>query len=252
MRAFALVLVASTVWAQNPQGHALYPTVTAVVNGASFQPGIVSGSWATIIGTDLAMTTRGWLPSDFVNGALPPSLSNTGVIINGKPAFVSYVSPTQVNALVPDDTALGNVTVLVTTEFITSGVAFANKIAYAPALFTVTTKYPAAAHNSDGTLCGPTSPAHPGEVIQLFGTGFGATNPAIPTGYLFNTPEPVAQPVAATVGGVPANVAGYLIYPGVYQLNVTMPALPDGDAAVSVTIGGVSSQIGLALTVANL
>jgi uncharacterized protein (TIGR03437 family) len=253
------VSMAQAQTAATPQGHALYPTVTAVVNGASFQPGIVSGSWATIVGTDLANTTRGWTASDFVNGALPPSLSDTGVVINGKQAFVSFVSPTQVNVLVPDDASLGNVTILVTTQFISSGVAFANKVAYAPALFTFTAKYPAAAHNADGSYCGPanllpgvtTTPAYPGEVIQLFGTGFGPTNPLIPTGMLFTKPEPVAQTVTATVGGVPANVAGYLIFPGVYQLNLTVPALPDGDAAVSIMIGGVSSQSGLMLSIAN-
>lgn len=259
---WGLLLVVSAVQAQTqqtPQGHALYPMVTAVVNGASFQPGIVSGSWATIVGTDLANTTRGWTSSDFVNGVLPPNLSDTGVVIDGRQAFVSFVSPTQVNVLVPDDVSLGNVTVLVTTQFISSGVAFANKVAYAPALFTFTAKYPVAAHNADGSYCGPanllpgvtTTPAHPGEVVQLFGTGFGPTNPVIPTGVLFSTPEPVAQTVTATLGGVPANAAGYLIFPGVYQVNLTIPALPDGDAAVSIVIAGVSTQSGLALSVAN-
>ena len=238
---------------------ALFPNVTAVVNGASFQPGVVSGSWATILGTDLANTTRSWTAADFVNGNLPPNLSYTGAVVNGKAAFVSYVSPTQVNVLIPDDPSVGTVTVLVTTEFITSNIAFANKLAVSPALFTFTPRYPAAAHNSDGSYCGPanllpnvaTTPAHPGEVIQLFGAGLGATNPPIPTGMLFTTPEPLAQPITATVGGVPANVAGYLIYPGVYQLNLTVPALPDGDAPVSISMGSISSQSGLMLSIAR-
>jgi uncharacterized protein (TIGR03437 family) len=88
-------------------------------------------------------------------------------------------------------------------------------------------------------------------VIQLYGTGFGPSNPAIATGIVFATPEPLAQPVTATVGGVPAQVAGYLVAPGVYQLNVTIPALPDGDAAISITIAGVSTQSGLALNISN-
>lgn len=251
----ALACLAQTRPETGPK--ALFPNVTAVVNGASFQPGIVSGSWATILGTDLANTTRSWSASDFVNGNLPPSLSYTGAVVNGKAAFVSYVSPTQVNVLIPDDPSVGTVTVLVTTEFITSNIAFANKLAVSPALFTFTTRYPVAAHNSDGSYCGPanllpnvtTTPAHPGEVIQLFGTGFGPTNPPIPTGMLFTTPAQIAQPVTATVGGVPANVAGYLIYPGVYQLNLTVPTLADGDAPVSISMAGMSSQSSLMLAI---
>ena len=236
---------------------ALLPNITAVVNAASFQPGIVSGSWATIIGTDLASTTRPWTDIDFANGNLPPNLSSTGVVIAGRAGFVSYVSPTQVNVLIPDDPGLGMVTVLVTTAFTTSNIAFVNKVALAPALFTFTSKYPVAAHNSDGSYAGPgsslpgpsTTPARPAEVIQLFGTGFGPTNPAIPTGILFTTPAPLAQNVTATVGGVRAKVAGYLISPGVYQLNLTVPDLSDGDAPISITMGGNSTQAGLMLTI---
>lgn len=241
----------------NPKPAALFPNITAVVNGASFQPGIVSGSWATILGTDLATTTRSWDASDFVNGNLPPNLSSTGVVISGKAAFVGYISPTQINVLIPDDPGLGMVTVLVTESFNSSNIVFASKVAVAPALFTFTSKYPVAAHNSDGSFAGPvnllpgakTTPAHPGEVIQLFGTGFGPTNPVIPTGVLFSTPAPVAQEVTATVGGVPAKVVGYLIYPGVYQLNLTVPELPDGDVVLSVAMGSISTQAGLMLSI---
>jgi uncharacterized protein (TIGR03437 family) len=261
-RFFLLPVAACLCLAQTPtetQPKAVFPVITAVVNGASFQPGIVSGSWISILGTDLATTTRSWTAADFVNGQLPTALSYTGVVINGKAAYVGYISPTQVNALVADDPGLGNVTVIVTEEFNTSNIAFANKVALAPALFTFSSKYPVAAHNSDGSYAAPanlipgvvSSPAYPGEVIQLFGTGFGATQPAIPTGMLFATPEPLAQAVNATVGGVPAKVQGYLIYPGVYQLNLTVPALADGDAPISITMGSNSTQAGLLLPIAN-
>jgi uncharacterized protein (TIGR03437 family) len=242
-----------------PKPKALFPVITAVVNGASFKPGIVSGSWASILGMDLATTTRSWNASDFVNGNLPKSLSSTGVIINGKAAYVSYISPTQINALIADDPGLGMVTVLVTEEFNSSNVAFAAKVPLAPALFTFTSTYPVAAHNSDGTYAAPpdllpgviTTSAHPNEVIQLFGTGFGPTNPVVPTGILFTTPAPLAQPVTATVGGVPAKIDAYLIAPGVYQLNLTVPDLAVGDADLSITMGSNSTQAGLLLPIAK-
>jgi uncharacterized protein (TIGR03437 family) len=253
---FPLLLL---LWLGQSQPKALFPNVTAVVNGASFQPGIVSGSWATILGTDLANGTRSWSASDFLNGALPPNLNSTGATVNGRTTYVGYVSPTQVNVLIPDDPGLGMVTVQITTAFINSNIVFANKVALAPALFTFTSQYPVAAHNSDGSYAGApnllpgvtTTPAHPGEVIQLFGTGFGPTNPVIPTGMLFTTPAPLAQTVSATLGGVSTNVQGYLIDPGVYQLNLTVPSLPDGDASLSITMGSTSTQTGLMLPILN-
>src|SRR5215472_7627736 len=114
---------------------ATIPSIVAVVNGASFQPGIVSGSWATVLGTGLSNTTRSWTAADFVNGALPPELDYVSVTVNGRPAFVGYVSPTQINFLVPDDPTLGTTTVQAAGQLLQSNIFITNKVAYAPALF---------------------------------------------------------------------------------------------------------------------
>lgn len=97
----------------------------------------------------------------------------------------------------------------------------ADKVALSPALFLFTSTYSAAVH-ADGTYVEPpqliagatTTPAKPNEVILLFGTRFGAANPVIPTGFPFTTPAPLAQPVTATVGTMPADVQAFLISPG--------------------------------------
>jgi len=95
-----------------------------------------------------------------------------------------------------------------------------------------------------------TQPAQPGETILLYGTGFGPTSPALPTAQLVTTPAVLANSVQVTIGGVTAAVvyAG-LVEPGLYQLNVTVPTLSNGDAPVVATIGGVSSQTGVSVTV---
>jgi uncharacterized protein (TIGR03437 family) len=203
---------------------------------------MVSGSWATIIGTELATTTQAWSAGDFLNGKLPPSLASTGVVINGKQAFVSYVSYYQINALVPDDATTGPVTVIVTEAFTTSNIFITSKAALAPALFT-----------TDGThaVTYPAGPAKPGDVVMLFGTGFGATSPAIPTGFLFDTPARVAQAVTATVGGVDARVEVWLTFPGVYQVNLTVPDVPGGDHALEMRMGSSASQTGLLLPISR-
>src|SRR5215472_18440033 len=71
-------------------------TASGVVNGASFAPGVVANSLATIQGTNLASVTDTWNNS-LANGQLPTSLDGVTVLFNGKPAYLTYVSPTQIN-----------------------------------------------------------------------------------------------------------------------------------------------------------
>src|SRR5258708_18052232 len=85
--------------------------INSVVNGASFRPGIASATWITIFGTNLSQTTRLWTNSDFVSDNLPTQLDSVTATLNGSPAYVSCVSPTQGNVLVPHDGTVGQVQV---------------------------------------------------------------------------------------------------------------------------------------------
>jgi len=229
------------------------PTITGVVDGAGYGPRISSGGWATIVGSNLSTTTATVSPS---GTSLPVGFSGVSVSIDGKPAFVYYVSPTQINCIVPDDTTTGGVNVQVNTPIGASNVVIADKEDFAPSLFVFTSTYPAAVH-ANGTFLGPpnilsgatTAPARAGETILLFGTGFGPSNPAIPAGQLATNDAQPAQMVTATVGGVPAQVQGYLIGPGQYQFNLTVPTLPPGDAPVQLTVVNQTTQSGLLLTI---
>ena len=81
--------------------------------------GHMPGSWVTIQGTKLANSSRTWRTSEIVNGKLPTQLDGVSVQINGKPAYVEYISPTQINVQEPSDTALGPVNVQVTNNSVT-------------------------------------------------------------------------------------------------------------------------------------
>lgn len=233
-----------------------------VVNGASFRAGISAGSWITITGSNLASTTRIWGASDFVQGKLPTSLDNTRVTVNGKAAAVYYISPTQINAQAPDDTATGNVNVVVATPGGESTPVAAALQRFAPAffMFDPSNRRYLAATLSGGQLVGPaalfganatTRPARPGEIVILYGTGFGPTTPAVPAGEVFSGAAPLSTAPTIRIGGVAADVAfAGLSAAGLYQFNVTVPAtLADGDHAVVATIGGVESQAGTFLAV---
>jgi uncharacterized protein (TIGR03437 family) len=195
---------------------AIRPTIASggVVNGASFLPGIAPGTWITISGSNLSGTSRTWSGSDFSGSNLPTQLDGVGVSVNGKAAYVYFISPTQLNVLSPDDATQGPVPVLVTTAQVKSNVVNAVAAALSPALFTFSQqggRYVAAVR-ADGLYLAPpnlisglvTVPAKPGDTILLFGTGFGPTIPPSAIGQLID-PAPLANQVTVRIGGVAAN-----------------------------------------------
>ncbi|MCX6631958.1 MAG: IPT/TIG domain-containing protein, partial [Candidatus Solibacter sp.] len=178
--------IGSTLFGQSPAG----PRITGISNGASGAPAIASGSWVSIYGTGLSATTRPWQASDFSGTNLPTTLENVSVQINGKRAAIAYVSPGQLNVQAPTETATGPVQVQVTNV---SGTATGTATLqnYAPGFFTIQAKYAAARHNADAVYVAPAGflgsattsrPAQPGEILQIYATGFGPTAPSVPAG----------------------------------------------------------------------
>jgi uncharacterized protein (TIGR03437 family) len=239
----------------------LQSTIKGVSNTATGGSGIESGSWVSIYGTELSVTTRSWQISDFLGNALPLSLDGVSVTINGRSAAVSYISPGQVNVQAPDDSATGPVEVILRNAS-TSTTSATILQRYAPGFFTFQGKYVAAVH-SDGAYVAPAGflgnstasrPAKPGEVLMLFGTGFGPTAPSVPAGQVFFGAAPLADAsqLHIRIAGAPAEVqfAG-VVAAGEYQLNVVVPVLPDGDQSVVADIGGIISQPGLLIPIKN-
>jgi len=238
------------------------PSITSVSNCASGAAAIESGSWVSIYGTGLSATTRPWQASDFIGSALPTTIDNVTVLIDGKKAAIAYVSPTQLNVQAPADTASGTVPVQVNNA---AGTAVGTAILqnYSPALFTLLGKYAAARHNSDSVVVAPAGflgssvtsrPAQPGELIQIYATGLGPTTPTVPAGQLVATAAPLSDitQLHVTIGGAAATVqyAG-IVWPGEYQINAVVPQLVDGDQPILAAIGGASSQSGISLPIKN-
>jgi len=228
--------------------------VTQVTDAAGYNSAIAPGEWVSIFGTAFNTSPRGWTAADFVNGELPTSLGGISVTIDGHPAYISYVGPGQINALMPADATLGIVPVEVTT---TQGQSYPGSVMLqrlAPELFTWAADgitYAAAEH-ADYSRVGssPARPAAVGETIMLYGTGFGPTSPAIPMSRASFPPAELTTKVNVTIGGVAATVqwAG-LIAPGLYQLNVQVPAVAAGDQTVMVSAAGFQGAAGVYITV---
>jgi N-acetylneuraminic acid mutarotase len=95
------------------------PAISAggVVSASAFGgfASVSPGSWIEIYGSNLATNTRSWAGADFNGVNAPTSLDGTTVTIGGKSAFIDYISPGQINALVSSDTPTGAQQVVVTT-----------------------------------------------------------------------------------------------------------------------------------------
>lgn len=242
-----------------PPPPTLLPSIGAVTNSASGQPGAASEAELSIYGTNFAAAGSASLPWSgwIVDGNLPTSLQGVSVSIGGQAAFISNVGPGQINVVAPALPS-GPVQVVVTTAAGSSHPFTIAAPAVQPAFFTwgsyvVATHldYTPAAKN--GTFDTPSVPAQPGETILLWGTGFGGTSPAVPIGQEVPAGVYSVSGVTLKVGQLAANVVGTFLSPGlagVYQVAIQVPAsLANGDYPVVATLKGVESPAAVNLTV---
>jgi uncharacterized protein (TIGR03437 family) len=207
---------------------------------------VAPGSWIEIYGTRLAASTRKWTAADFVGSQAPTSLNGTKVKIGGVDAFLSYVSSTQVNALIPFHVSAGAQELTVTTAAGTSApytitVNTTQPGLYAPALFKIGGRQYAGALSADGaefvfpsgSVPGTASRrARPGETIVLYGVGFGQVAPTADVGQVVQQGNTLATPIEIFFGGTRAMVSYQGLVPGtvgLYQFNVVVPGTIAGD-----------------------
>jgi uncharacterized protein (TIGR03437 family) len=239
-----------------------------VVTAGTSSTVIEAGSWVAIYGTNLAPTSRTWTDAEIVNGNLPTSLSGVSVTIDGKAAYVYYISPTQINVQAPNDTATGQVSVVVKTSAGSSAAATATMASVSPAFFTLDGRYVAGVIPSISgvylpntpysyDLVGPagkfpysTRPVKRGELVELYMTGFGPCKQPVPAGLVIGGANPTIYPVSLSIGGVAVNATAYVVGAGLYQMNVTIPAtVASGDNVLQAIVNGVQTQLGVAISV---
>jgi uncharacterized protein (TIGR03437 family) len=198
-----------------------------------------------------------WQGSDFVGNMMPTKLDTVSATVNGKPAFVYYISPLQVNILTPPDALSGPAQVQVTSHGVTSAAFTVPTQSLSPSFFVFNGGPYVIATHVDGSLIGPatlypgaSTPAKPGETIVLYANGFGSTNVLVQSGSVSQSGMLSPLPVVK-IGGVATTVqfAG-LVAPGEFQFNVTIPAsLSNGDQTIAATYGGASTQSGTLITI---
>jgi adhesin/invasin len=227
----------------------------AIVNAASFQPGlpVSPGALITIFGSGLASSTA---PTTGL--PLPTTLGGAQVTLAGQPLPLLYASDGQLNAQVPSALPLNGQPPQI--QVIRSNVpSVPDTVAVAaavPAVFTTsqTGTGQGAITDVNAVLKDANSPATAGSVIVIYCTGLGQVSPAVPDGQpASSSPLSVTvNPVSVTVGGVSAQVLFAGLAPGfagLYQVNAVMPSgIPTGNAAVILTVAGqVSPPVTIAV-----
>jgi uncharacterized protein (TIGR03437 family) len=196
---------------------------------------------------------------DFVNNKMPTQLDQVSATVNGKSAYVYYISPTQINVLTPPDALSGAVQVVVTNNGALSGSYSAQAQSLSPSFFLFNGGPYVAATHVGGALLGPTTlypglttPAQPNEIVVLYANGFGATNVPVQSGSVTQSGTLSPLPVVK-IGGITALVqfAG-LVAPGEFQFNVVVPAsTPNGDQQITATYSGLTTQAGTLINIQN-
>ena len=250
LRVACIWLAAVASWAQVPS---IAPggVVPLYSSATTIQP----GSWISIFGQNLATSAVTW------NGDFPTTLGDVVVTIDGKPGYLWYVSPGQINLQTPDDTARGSVSVVVRTPLGTAtstvtlgevGPSFSILDGKHVAGIILRSDRSGAYGGGTYDILGPgiglafsTVPAKPGDTVELFGVGFGATAPAVSAGRLFSGAAATVNPVQISINGIPVTplFAG-LSSAGLYQFTLTIPPnAGSGDVPVVATVNGVSTPL---------
>ena len=201
-------------------------------------------------------------------------LAETCLEIGGKRAPLFLVAPNQINAQTPHDLMPGQTQAAVVRDcgagsgLRGEAVTVATE-AVSPAFFNALSnpdgRNPVVAlHGGGPDLVGAPgllpgaefTPAVPGELVTLFGTGFGAVEPPLESGQIPGAVATLANAVAFTVGGIavpPEDVLYAGASPccaGLYQFTLRVPPdVPNGDAAVMATVSGISTPQGPFITV---
>jgi uncharacterized protein (TIGR03437 family) len=243
-----------------PPGFPAYCEKT-VVNSADSLPGpLAPNTIATVYGKNLSAVTASLTAADLsASGELPTRLPGTDahVLVGGVEANPYYISPTQINFLVPPNFLPGKTTFTVVSQGLAGPLLTLQLQTTSPAFFLLNAQTVVATH-ADFSVITTTNPALPGEIVILYATGLGLTSPPAEPGQLPTTAAPLVSgsDFQILLDGQPAPAEDLLysgvapFYAGLYQINLQLPAATGQNPEIRISCGGQMSPAQIYLTVA--
>lgn len=255
--AVAVVVSASAAMAQPPAY-----TAASVVNASDYSAGpFAPGSLITIFGTNLAFGAAGLTAENTSGATLPFTLGNVRVVIDNTSAPLLYVSPTQINVMIPPDEIAGAVPLQVVRQTVPGPVVSISLVSAAPALFVSTERFALAQdYNTNYAISTANAPAQPGDLMILYATGLGGTQPLPLSGEIPQT--------AALINGFASGILKVMLngnaidpkliayagltpkYAGLYQINFYVPTESPPNPLIRVAMGQQMSAGNVMLPVA--
>ena len=245
-------LAVAPLFADGPVPGVPYYTADTITNSAA----AVAGSYApntfvTISGQNLAYVTRAITTADIAANTLPTALGGTGVrvLINALPAYLWYVSPTQVYLLIPSLLTPGSATIQLEVNGVAGPEVQILLSATAPGLFLYPDGMTVIAQHVDYSLVTADAPAHAGELVILYAGGLGQTSPVVPSGQI---PQVAAQikdksSFKVWLNGVAVD-SSRIEYVGItpttaglYQINLRLPDGVPPNPEIRISTGDVLS-----------
>ncbi|HET8546859.1 MAG TPA: hypothetical protein VFL57_02595 [Bryobacteraceae bacterium] len=248
----AFIGAALPVWAAAPNYSA-----SSVVNAASNVAGPVApNTIVSLYGTDLSWNTRSVRAEDVSSGLLPTYIPGGGVsvYVNNLPAGLYYVSPTQVNFLVPAAATPGRVRLAVARDGVRGPEVEITLGEVAPALFQLDPDF-VVATRADGSAIGRENPARAGEIVTLYANGLGPLVPPLRERAIAEAAAPIARMAdfRIALNGVEVAASAVLYagaapgFAGLYQINVELPTMTRENPEIRIGFGPQLSREGVRL-----
>jgi uncharacterized protein (TIGR03437 family) len=229
-------LTVPVMYVAGTQTTGVFNEISGVANPASHKPTASPGQLLEVYGRALSNSTN---LLSLTTNVLPQTADGVSATVNGYPANLLYISPTQVNIQIPYEVGAGPAVIGINNNGLIAGFSI-QVVPASPGIF----------GDSTGNVV-PAATVAPGGTGILFFTGAGDVTPQIFSGFapaattpLASLPAPLS-PVSVTVGGAPAFVQ-FLGIPaglvGVVQLNFVVPSsVAAGPQPVVVTVNGIAS-----------
>jgi uncharacterized protein (TIGR03437 family) len=219
-------------------------TAAGVVNAATNQPVLAPYSICSVYGTELYLDGTAWASG---RTEVPTSLDGVTIKIGTTPAGVVYVSANQINFLIPNTLTPGSYSMRVMRDSLSSTAVPIVIQETAPGIFTAT--------HADGSSVTANAPARPGEIIIVYATGFGRTQPDPADRALAVKAAPIIHltDLQVLLDGTAIDPS-FVLYAGLtpgnaglYQVNLRLPDTVAANPEFRVRVAGVLSPEGVRL-----
>lgn len=240
----ALALAAIPLSAQDPNYSAASIVNAATQTAETLAPNTI----ATIYGTNLSWTTHALTGFDLNGGTLPNSLDGVSVYVNGILSSLFYVSPGQINFLIPYDIVASTGTVYVARQGVAGPGVTIPLANTSPGFFEWNGNFALAEH-ADGSVITASYPAQPGEIVVLYAGGLGRTSPDVPSGHIVSVATSILyeSELQILLNGNPCPASSIYYagvapgFAGLYQINLLLPSAVTPNPAIQMVIGTQAS-----------